>query len=138
VALALFPLSGALKEMIMSSKQLYWSYIGIGIAYVVIKIVFVLAGYLHLGAIWHGLIPAVLTTAAGLIAMRTIAPSQRSPWHWILITLPVLVLITTPPFMYWKQRELWLANGRLPVLIIYECLALVQIALATGINKKIA
>jgi hypothetical protein len=38
--------------------------------------------------------------------------------------------------MYWKQRELWLAEGRLPVLIIYECMALLQIAIAVGLKGK--
>jgi hypothetical protein len=120
----------------MSQKQLYGSYIAIGFLYVAIKIIFVLAGYLHLGAIWHGLVPAVLTTAAGVLAMRGDKPAQRSRWYSVLVILPILVLVTTPPFMYWKQRELWLAEGRLPVLIIYECMALLQIAIAVGLKGK--
>jgi hypothetical protein len=32
--------------------------------------------------------------------------------------------------MYLKEREMWLANGRLPVLIIYEILAAVQLIMA--------
>jgi hypothetical protein len=120
----------------MSKKQLYWSYIVIGILYVVIKIVFFSLGYLHLGAIWHGLVPAVLTTAAGLFVMRNRAAAQKPFWYWVLIILPVLVLITTPPFMYWKQRGEWLTEGRLPVLIIYEGLALLQAAIAVGLRKS--
>lgn len=121
----------------MSKRQLYWGYIVIGILYVAIKVAFVLAGYLHLGAIWHGLVPAVLTVAAGVLGLRSDTDSSdRSLSHWVLIILPILVLITTPPYMYWKQRELWLANGRLPVLIIYECLALAQIVIAVGIKQK--
>jgi hypothetical protein len=121
----------------MTTKQLYQIYIAIGILYVVIKIVSFLSGYLHLGAIWHGLIPAVLTTTAGIIAMQNAAThSQKTFWRWGLSILPILVLVITPPFMYWKQGALWLANGRLPVLFIYECLALAQIAVAFEIKRQ--
>ncbi|PID84922.1 MAG: hypothetical protein CSB13_10635 [Chloroflexi bacterium] len=121
----------------MSEKNLYVSYIVIGIAYVVFKIGFVMAGYLHLGAISHGLVPAVLTTAAGLWGLRNMTnPEQKSWLHWTLIILPVLVLITTPPFMYWKQgSELWLTNGRFPILVLYEIMALGQIGIALSIRR---
>ncbi len=121
----------------MSKQNFYWLYIIIGIAYVAIKIIFVMAGYLHLGALWHSLVPAVLTSAVGVFGLtRTIAPARKPILYWILIILPVLVLITTPPFMYWKQRELWLAEGRLPVLIIYEIMAVGQIAIALHLRRK--
>jgi hypothetical protein len=42
-----------------------------------------------------------------------------------------------PPYMYWKQGSSeWLTEGRLPALIIYECLVLAQIEIAVGIKKK--
>jgi hypothetical protein len=121
----------------MSNQQRYWAYIIIiGILYVAVKVVFVAFGYLHPGAIWHGLVPAVLTTAAGLVVMRNRAAAPKPFWHWVLIILPVLVLIATPPFMYWKQRSEWLTEGRLPVLVIYEGFALIQAAIALGLRKE--
>ena len=54
----------------MEKKKLYFYYIGLGILYVAIKIVFVSFGYLHLGAIAHGSIPAILTVLISLFAMK--------------------------------------------------------------------
>jgi hypothetical protein len=44
----------------MTHRQLYVWYIALGTMYVLVKIIFVAAGYLHLGAITHGMIPGVL------------------------------------------------------------------------------
>jgi hypothetical protein len=68
--------------------------------------------------------------AAGLFVMRNRAAAQKPFRYWVLIILPVLVLITTPPFMYLKQHGEWLTEGRLPMLIIYKGLALLQTAIA--------
>ncbi len=111
----------------MSNKKFYFVYICIGLLYLIIKLVFVSFGYLHLGAISHGLVPAVFMTIAGLIGLYGI--QRGEPFKWlpsVLIALPALVFIITPPFMFWKQGEEWLTQGRLPVLIIYEVLAVVQ------------
>jgi hypothetical protein len=47
----------------------------------------------------------------------------------------VLVFIITPLFMYLKQGQNWLAVGRLPVLIIYASLAVLQFSLAKSTRK---
>jgi hypothetical protein len=114
----------------MEKTGLYRFYIGIGFLYGVVKVVFVLAGYLHPGAIIHGLIPAVLTVAAGFLAGSAAKKGRpKSGWSSAAFVLPLVSLIGTPIFMYAKQRGLWLDNGRLPVLIIYEVFAVAQAAL---------
>jgi hypothetical protein len=110
--------------------SLYGWYIAIGFLYVIVKIIFVARGYLHTGAIFHGLIPAALTVTAGFWALSVSKRRTGVLQHKILIVLPVLSLIVTPVYMYLKEREMWLANGRLPVLIIYEILAAVQLIMA--------
>ncbi len=111
----------------MSQKKFYIIYIGIGLLYLIIKLIFVSAGYLHFGAIYHGLVPAVLMTLAGLIGLYSL--QRGKPYNWlpiVIIAMPVLLFIITPPFMYYKQGSEWLTEGRLPVLIIYEVLAVIQ------------
>jgi hypothetical protein len=113
----------------MDRKQFYYIYIGIGLFYVVIKLIFVAAGLLHTGAIFHGLVPAVLMSAAGLIALSSLkSGGPKSGMQWILILLPLLLFVITPIFMYLKQRGEWLTEGRLPVMIVYEALAAFQFA----------
>jgi D-alanyl-lipoteichoic acid acyltransferase DltB (MBOAT superfamily) len=115
----------------------YWLYIAIGICYVALKIVFVLAGHLHTGAILHGLIPAVCTVIVGIFAGReNTAGTGKNAWTVLLIVFPILVLVTTPIYMYLRQRELWLAEGRLPVLILYESFAIVQLLVALRMRSK--
>lgn len=119
----------------MTNRQLYVWYIAAGIMYVLVKIIFVATGYLHLGAITHGMIPGVLTVLAGVFVLRKTSRPHKTVWSLILVILPVLVLLATPPFMYAKQGPTWLDNGRLPVLIIYECLALFQLLVAVRARK---
>jgi len=95
------------------------------------------ADYLHTGAILHGLIPAVLTLAAAVLATRAAeGTSRRKMWFRWMAILPVLVFITTPLYMYLMQRAEWLANGRLSVLVIYECLAVLQALICVGIRRR--
>lgn len=53
-----------------------------------------------------------------------------------MITLPILVLIITSLYMYMKEQEMWLDNGRLLVLIIYECMAIMHFILVFGSRRK--
>jgi membrane protease YdiL (CAAX protease family) len=111
----------------MSKRTLYVIYIFIGILYVAVKIGFVSAGYLHLGAIVHGAIPAIITIVVGLLALReNKSDLGKNLWRRIALIVPILVFVITPIFMYLKQGDQWLTEGRLPVLIIYECFAVLQ------------
>ena len=122
----------------MEKKKLYFNYIGLGILYVAVKIVFVSFGYLHLGAIAHGSVPAILTVSVGFFAMKTAqADSPKLLWHRLMLILPLLVLIITPLYMYLKSGDTWLLNGRLPVLIIYEIMAIIQSVIAFVVIKRI-
>lgn len=120
----------------MTKKQLFNYYTLIGFLYVVIKVIFVSLGFLRPQAIFHGLIPGLLTTGAGLVCKQYVnGKTKNSYCKWIMLLLPVLVFVTTPPYMFWQKGGAWLDNGRLPVLIIYEVLALTQILIALKINK---
>ncbi len=111
----------------MSKKMFYFIYIGIGLLYVIIKLIFVSAGYLHVGAIFHGLVPTVLMTAAGISGLKSLKTGKVSrKVRFVIIILPALLFIITPPFMYFKQGGEWLTQGRLPVMILYQILAAIQ------------
>ncbi len=120
------------KEQVEKNKNLYSVYIVIGALYVLVKIGLVTAGYLHAGAILHGLIPAVITIVVALLAFRK---SNSSVWNKIMPVLPVLIFVITPMYMYLKEKSEWLINGRLEVLIIYEIMAIVQLIIALKISK---
>ncbi len=108
----------------------YTVYILLGALYVLIKIAFVLAGYLHPGAILHGLIPSALTVVVGYLALIELKKSGAVFWHKVMMILPLLIFIITPIYMYLKEKAEWLINGRLEVLIIYELMAAVQFYIA--------
>ncbi len=111
----------------MSKKLFYLIYIGIGLLYVIIKLIYVSAGYLHVGAIFHGLVPAVLMTAVGLLGLKSLKNGgPDSVLKFLIILLPALLFVITPPFMYFKQGAEWLTQGRFSVLIIYEVLSAFQ------------
>ncbi len=118
------------KEQVNSGKISYIIYIIIGVLYVLIKIVFVMAGYLHLGAILHGLIPSVFTTVSGFLALSELKKSAGKFWHKVIVCLPILIFVITPIYMYVKEGTEWLTNGRLEVLIIYEIMSFIQFLIA--------
>ncbi len=120
-------MSEGLREKVNKS---YIAYIVIGALYVLVKIVFVLSGYLHPGAILHGLIPAAFTVGGGFMAMKEAKRTSTTKWHKIITVFPVLIFTITPIYMYLKERENWLINGRKEVLIIYEIMAIVQLLIA--------
>jgi cell division protein FtsW (lipid II flippase) len=98
-------------------KNLFQNYIILGVLYVLVKIIFVSLGYLHPGAILHGAIPAILTIFVGFLSMKkAVNNKQNSLLSNMLLILPLLILVITPVFMYFKMgAEKWLINGRLSV-----------------------
>jgi hypothetical protein len=117
----------------MKKRTRFAVYLLIALLYVVVKIAFVAAGYLHPGAIAHGAVPAVVTFAAGWWAWREFTVNaEKKPGHQSAVIAPALVFIVTPIFMILKQGDQWLTEGRLPVLIVYECFAIVQFFMAAG------
>ncbi len=113
-----------------TGKTSYTLYILLGVLYVLIKIGFVGAGYLHPGAILHGLIPSLLTIAVGFFALREFKKPEGMIWHKIMVLFPVLIFIITPIYMFLKEKGEWLTQGRLEVLIIYEIMAIAQFVIA--------
>ncbi len=126
------------KEQREKVKKSYIAYIFIGILYVLVKIVFVLAGYLHPGAILHGLVPAVITATIGIIARMDLKKSASALWHRLMAFAPLLVFIITPIYMFLKEGDEWLLNGRLEVLIIYELMSLIQFLIGLKRLKAIS
>jgi hypothetical protein len=119
-------------------NRYYFTYIVLGILFVVVKIVFVSFGYLHLGAIAHGSIPAVLTVLACFFSIKENRDySGNLFWHFSMAILSLLTLITTPIYMYIKAGDAWLANGRLPVLVIYLIIATIQSTIALLVIRQI-
>ncbi len=114
-----------------SGLSLYWLYLGIGALYVLVKLVFIAAGYLHPGAVLHGLMACVPTVLAGSLALRGARRKMDAEriWRITAAILPVLIFVITPVYMYVKQGSEWLTHGRLAVLVIYEVFAALQFVL---------
>ncbi len=108
------------------------AWIALGACYLLVKLIWVGAGYLHLGAISHGAVPAVLMVGFGLWFLR----NQPRGAIW-LVVLPLLTLAITPPFMLWKQGAEWLTNGRGSVLAVYEGIALLQAWIGWRIRQRL-
>ncbi len=125
-------------QNVKNIKKTYYTYMIIGLMYLVVKIIFVLAGYLHSGATAHGAIPAILTILTGMLSLKERSKNTgRVIWHKLNIIIPLLILIITPVFMYIKMGSAkWLTEGRFPVLIIYSAFAIVQMAIAWILFRK--
>ncbi len=115
----------------------YIYYMVLGSLYLIVKILFVSCGYLHLGAIFHGLIPAFITVLIGYLAHIEDLKSSGLLYHKAIVGAPILVFFLTPLYMLLKEGSNWLTNGRLEVLIIYEILALFQFKIALSRLRKL-
>jgi cell division protein FtsW (lipid II flippase) len=96
-------------------------------------------GYLHTGAIFHGLLVALPVTVAGIFGLVDYRQARkRRTWHYAMIILPILALILTPVYMFQRMGiEEWLTEGRLPVLIIYEGFSIAQLWIAVILTRGI-
>ncbi len=122
----------------MNKTWLFRGYLFLGALYVLLKIGYVAAGYLHTGAILHGVVPSVLTLLAGIFALRASGKgSESKAWNRVLLILPVLIFVITPVFMYLKMgAEEWLTEGRASVLVIYLVMAVLQTLIAIKLMTK--
>jgi hypothetical protein len=112
-------------------KILYISYLIIAFLYVLVKLIFILSGYLHWGAIAHGAIVTVPIAIVGFIVLKEQSHETKKVAHVIAIVLPILALVITPIYMYARMGPAeWLTEGRLPVLVIYEMMASLQIGIS--------
>ena len=120
-------------------NRLFIIYVIIGFLYVVVKVGFVSAGYLHPGAILHGAVPGAVTIITGFTALKFYAANKKAVLPGLLmIVFPLVILVTTPLYMYLKEKDMWLVNGRLSVLLIYEVMAVIQFlqALKAGGDRR--
>lgn len=122
----------------MKNRNLIIWYIILGITYILIKIVFISFGYLHKAAIFHGAVPCLLTVFAGLLSIsKKVMKNKKQITFIIMLVFSALTLIITPIYMYVKAGEMWLTKGRLPVLILYELIAIVQIIISLKLLRII-
>lgn len=121
-----------------ATNKMYYAYILLGSLYLLTKIVFFfISDVIGMRAIMHGTTPAVLTMLAGFSAMKALHKGKRRSWeHWLAIVFPLLIIILTPLIMVLEKGPLWLEAERLPVLIIFEALAVAQLVLAVFMFQK--
>jgi hypothetical protein len=117
---------------------MYYAYILLGSLYLLTKIVFFfISDVIGMRAVMHGTTPAVLTMLAGFSEMKALHKGKRRSWeHWVAIVFPLLIIILTPLIMVLEKGPLWLEAERLPVLIIFEALAVAQLVLAVFMFQK--
>lgn len=122
----------------IATNKMYYAYILLGSLYLLTKIIFFfISDVIGVRAIMHGTTPAVLTMLAGFWAMNVSNKGKCRSWeHWGAIVFPLLIIILTPLIMILEKGPLWLEAERLPVLIIFEALAVAQLVLAVFMLQK--
>ncbi len=119
----------------------YMVYILLGILYPLIKLIFMMYGFLSSRAIIYGIITGAVTICAGIFAtieFRKKDNKVRKPvGHWLAIILPLVLLPLTPLIMTSERGLEWLQEmDRLTIFIIYEVLAIAQFITAITIYKS--
>lgn len=121
-----------------ATHKMYFFYIILGSFYLLSKIIFFfISDVIGMRAIMHGTTAAVLTMLAGFTAMGALKKAKTSFWeHRLAVVFPLLIIVLTPLIMLAEQGLLWLEAERLPVLIIFEALAVAQLVLSVFMFKE--
>lgn len=119
----------------------YIVYILLGVLYPLIKLIFMIYGFLGPRAIIYGIITGGVTICAGIFAtieFRKKDDEVRKPvGHWLAVLLPLVILPLTPLIMISERGLEWLQEmDKLIIFIIFEVLAIAQFIMAISMKKK--
>ena len=124
--------------MKITGNKIYFSYVLLGLFYIISKVVFYIFDFVCLTGVVLGLIAAVLTILGGIVAFKEYGKKTSKPLaHWLTIVFPLSILIYTPLHM---TLRLGIPVSQFPVekfaiFLIFECLAVTQLILAAFIFK---
>ena len=116
-------------KMKITEDKMYFSYILFGLLYFISKIIFYIFGFVYLRGIILGLIAAVLTITAGWFSHKEYKEKRKPIAHWIAILIPFLIIPLTPIIMIHNLGQEIYHIEKITILVIFECLAIVQIIL---------
>ena len=123
--------------MKITEKKIYVIYILLGLLYFISKAIYYICGFVYFRGVILGLIATVLTICIGILAFRGYKKAAKSVAHWLAILIPSIIVPLTPIIMVHNLGSEIFQIEKITILIIFECLALMQIILALLMFRSI-
>lgn len=126
--------------MKIMENKIYFSYVLIGLFYIISKVVFYIFDFVYLTGVVLGLIATVLTIFGGIAAFKEYSKKTSKPLaHWLAIIFPLIILIYTPLHMtiHLEVPVLQFPIEKFAIFLIFECLAIAQLILAAFMFKHL-
>ena len=124
--------------MKITGNKIYFSYILLGLFYIVSKVVFYVFDFVYLTGVVLGLVATMLTILSGIAAFKEYDKKiSKLMAHWLTIIFPLVILIYTPLHMtlHLGIPVLRFPIEKLAIFLIFECLAVAQLILAAFMFK---
>ncbi len=123
--------------MKITGNKIYFSYILLGLLYFISKINFYIFGFVYLKGVTLGLIATVLTITVGALAFKEYKEKSKPIAHWIAILIPLIIIPLVPMIMIHNLGEGIFQIEKIAILVIFGCLAVMQIVLAILMFKNL-
>ena len=120
-----------MKKMKITEKRIYFTYISLGLMYFISKVVYYGCGFVYFRGVILGLIAAVATISIGVLYFRGYEKGEVNvAVRWLTVLIPLIIIILTPIIMVHNLGNDIFQIEKITILMIFECLALMQIILA--------
>ena len=123
--------------MKLIEKRTYFSYVILGLLYLVSKAIYYFCGFVCTRGVILGLIAAVVTILIGVGSFKEYKKTGKPITHWLALIGPLFILLYTPLHMTLRLgiAVFQFPVGNLIVLVTFECLAIAQLILAVLMYK---
>jgi len=108
----------------------YAIYIVLGLLYPTVKVIWYINGLVYPRGVVYGLIAGVITISIGILALKEYAGAEKSVWHWLAATAPLIIIPLTPIVMIHHLGLKVFLTEKMAIFMIFECIAIAQFILA--------
>ena len=108
----------------------YALYILLGLLYPTVKVIWYINGLVYPRGVVYGLIAGVITISIGLLALKEYAGAEKSVWHWLAATAPLIIIPLTPIVMIHHLGLKVFLTEKMAIFMIFECIAVAQFIVA--------
>ena len=108
----------------------YALYILLGLLYPTVKVIWYINGLVYPRGVVYGLIAGVITISIGILALKEYAGAEKSVWHWLAATAPLIIIPLTPIVMIHHLGLNVFLTEKMAIFMIFECIAVAQFIVA--------
>ena len=108
----------------------YALYILLGLLYPTVKVIWYINGLVYPRGVVYGLIAGVITICIGILAFKEYAGAEKSVWHWLAATAPLIIIPLTPIIMIYHLGLKVFLTEKMAIFMIFDGIVVAQFIVA--------